>query len=80
MNILLIFLLSGTEDKNIVYIHDTAVVYKTMESTINIQLEGGRCISKAKGHYKVLKLAIVSSEGCLLTIGLLNVDAIVCIT
>ena len=64
-------------NKDVVQVDNTAVIQKVGECTVDVVLEGGWCVSQAKGHHIVLKVTISCVEHCFPVVFLVNVDAVV---
>ena len=65
------------EDKDIIEVSNVEDVKVPSEGDIYIVLKAYRGVRKAKGYYRIFEIAILSTEGYLLLIILLNTDPIV---
>jgi hypothetical protein len=67
----------GREDKDIIEVSDIEDVKVPLKGDIYIVLKAYRSVRKAEGYYYIFEIAILSTEGYLLLITLLNIDLIV---
>jgi hypothetical protein len=67
----------GREDKDIIKVSNVEDVKVSLKGDIYIVLKAYRSVHKAKEYYYIFKIAILSIEGYLLLITLLNIDLIV---
>jgi hypothetical protein len=65
------------EDKDIIKVSNVEDVKVLLKSDIYIVLKAYRSVRKAEGYYYIFEIAILSIEGYLLLITLLNIDLIV---
>ncbi len=68
----MLFALAFGVDKDIIKVHYYENIEVLCQDLINVALENGRCISQSKRHHLVLKMAIASSENCLLFIAVMS--------
>jgi hypothetical protein len=65
------------EDKDIIKVSNVEDVKVSLKSDIYIVLKAYRSVRKTKEYYYIFEIAILSTEGYLLLITLLNTDLIV---
>ncbi len=59
----MLFSLTLSLDKNVIEIYNNANIKLFYQNLIDVALKHGWCISQAKKHYLVLKVAVMSPEG-----------------
>ena len=60
------------EYKDIIQIYYATSINKSLERSVDLSLECGRCITKAEGHYQVLIGTVLAGKCGLPFISLLN--------
>lgn len=66
-------------DKDVVEVYYIVYVDKAYECLVNICLKRRRGVSKAEGHYYILKVTVARTERSLLLVAALNRDPVVSI-
>jgi hypothetical protein len=67
----------GREDKDIIKVSDVEDVKVPLKGDIYIVLKAYRSVRKTEGYHRIFEIAVLSTEGYLLLITLLNIDLIV---